>query len=87
MKTDLKAHNASGYKSLGPLKFGDGFKVLNFQGELALQERLSEVGIRKGMTLVYFSKAPFSGPLIFRVGATMFALREEELSCLILEKI
>lgn len=70
---------------------GDVFKVIDFHGksagEVALQERLSEIGIRKGMNLVYFSKAPFSGPIIFRVGATMFALREEELSCLILEKI
>lgn len=87
IKTKIKANNALSYHSMSQNQFGDEFQVLGFQGEAIMQERLSEIGIRSGMKLTYFSRAPFSGPCIFRVAATSFALREEEFACLILEKI
>jgi len=69
------------------MKKGDEYHIKEIHGEQSVLARLNEIGIRKGMRMIYFSQAPFGGPLIFRLGAAMFALRQEEFQCLILQKI
>lgn len=69
------------------IKIGTQFRIIDIVGDSVLTSRLQEIGLKKGMLISYFTKAPFGGPSIYRVGTTMFALRQEEKKCLILEKI
>lgn len=56
-------------------------QVLGFCGDAALIERLKELGLHAGVCLEYLGRAPFRGPLLFRWGVTVLALREEEAMC------
>lgn len=69
------------------LKLGQNqFRIQSFQGEALLVQRLHEIGLRRGDGLIYVGRAPFGGPLLFRMGAIVIALREEEFQCLQLSK-
>ena len=56
-------------------------EITDFKGPADLVERLYEIGLRKGMQLQYFGRAPFIGPFLYRAGSTMYALRPEEAAC------
>ena len=58
------------------------FLILTFSGDEALVERLQEVGFRRGDEIELVGRAPFFGPFLYRLGATVIALREEEAHCL-----
>lgn len=57
-------------------------EVLGFSGDPSLIERLKEMGIFQGLRITCCGQAPFGGPKLFRLGATVIALREEEAQCL-----
>jgi ferrous iron transport protein A len=57
-------------------------EVIGFQGDELLIERLKELGFYVGVKIRYVGKAPFAGPLLIRLGATVMALRQEEAACL-----
>jgi ferrous iron transport protein A len=62
-------------------------EVVGYLGDADLIERLKELGIHPGLQMTYLGRAPFSGPLLFRFGATVLALREEEVACLRLKRL
>lgn len=61
---------------------GQNFSILALQGTQILCERLHELGLRPGLELEFWGRAPFHGPLLYRFRNTMLALREEEASCI-----
>jgi Fe2+ transport system protein FeoA len=56
-------------------------RVAGFCGEPEKVERLKEMGIHQGLEVSFIGRAPLKGPLLFRFGNTVLALREEEASC------
>jgi ferrous iron transport protein A len=44
-------------------------------------ERLKEMGLHQGLEVSFVGRAPFRGPLLYRFGNTVLALRLEEASC------
>lgn len=67
-----------------PLKKDQNFEVTGFCGDSILVERLKELGLFTGLQINFFGKSPFNGPLLFRLGSTVLALRKEEAACLLL---
>ena len=61
-------------------------EIVEFTGESTVVERLVELGLCKGRSIVLEHKAPFSGPLIVKCGDSILALREEEARCLIVQR-
>jgi len=59
--------------------------IKDFQGPAQLTERLQELGFCKDEEVVYLGRAPLRGPMIFRIGTTVIALREEEAQCLLVQ--
>ena len=57
-------------------------EVLGFCGEPVIVERLKELGIHQGVKIEVCGWAPFGGPRLFRLGATVIALRREEADCI-----
>lgn len=56
-------------------------KIAGFCGEPDKIERLKEMGLHQGLELSYVGRAPLKGPLLFRFGNTVLALRLEEALC------
>lgn len=63
------------------------YLIEGFGGDTELIERLQELGFREGQFIELCGQAPFLGPLLFRIGSTTIALREDEAQCLQLKKI
>lgn len=63
------------------MKFGQKLLIASFSGDTLFMERLHEMGLRPGMMIEYWGRAPFRGPGLFKFRNTMLALREEEASC------
>lgn len=63
------------------IKFGRPLEVTGFTGDEIFRERLHEMGIRVGTTLLIIGRAPFGGPLLVRFNTSFLALRNEEASC------
>lgn len=63
------------------------FEVTGHTGDAVVVERLKELGLCQGAKISFNGRAPFSGPLLFRLGAMVLALREEEALCLILKPL
>jgi Fe2+ transport system protein FeoA len=61
---------------------GQHFNILTLHGSHLLCERLHEMGLRPGLELEFWGRAPFKGPWLYRFQNTLLALREEEASCL-----
>jgi ferrous iron transport protein A len=59
--------------------------VASFEGNEDLIARLQELGFRLGAEVSFVGRAPFNGPILIRLGATVVALRDEEAMCLCLE--
>lgn len=53
-------------------------------GQAQVIERLREMGLHPGLQVEYAGRAPFKGPQMIRVGATLIALRSEEAACVLL---
>ncbi len=73
-------------KSLKEAEFEVDYRIFGFQGEPELHERLFEMGFREGQVVKKVGQAPFGGPLIIRLGVGTLALREEEATCILLQK-
>ena len=58
-------------------------KIQGFVGDPVIVERLKEMGFYPGLEIELVGRAPFGGPLIFRFGNTVLALRNEEAECAI----
>ena len=58
------------------------FEITGYDGDQQLIERLKELGLSPGLKISLVGRAPFFGPLLFRLGAMVLALREEEAACL-----
>ena len=61
------------------------FEIVGYQVQGSTNqtvERLKELGLSEGLVVIYIGRAPFAGPLLFRLGAMVLALREEEAACL-----
>jgi ferrous iron transport protein A len=57
--------------------------VTGFCGPSNLNERLSEIGIFKGLLIHRVGQSPFGGPILYRTETTVIALREEEAKCIL----
>ncbi|XGC82382.1 ferrous iron transport protein A [Bdellovibrio bacteriovorus] len=63
------------------IKPGHSLEIVGFSGDPALRERLTEMGLRIGITLTILGRAPFGGPLLIRFKNSFLALRNEEALC------
>jgi Fe2+ transport system protein FeoA len=61
--------------------------IVGFTGPLPIVERLQELGLHKGDEIIFMGRAPLRGPLLFRLGATVLALRLEEAECLKIQSL
>ena len=77
-------------KNLIPLSecraIGETYRLSALRGPEALTERLRELGLHAGIEVEYAGCAPFSGPQLLRIGATLLALRTEEAACVLLSR-
>ena len=62
-------------------------KVQGFSGDESIVERLKEMGLHPGLELQSVGQAPFGGPLLFRFGNTVLALRREEALCTLIQML
>ena len=83
-KTSEQAGALVHYSKLG---LNDRVKIIGFAGESLLTDRLQELGLHHGLTIQFVGRAPFHGPLLFSVGATVIALRDGEAACLLLSPL
>lgn len=60
-------------------------KIGGFHGDPWIIERLKEMGLHQGLEVEVMGQAPFGGPLLFRFGNTVLALRKEEAACTLIE--
>ncbi|RME14819.1 MAG: ferrous iron transport protein A [Bdellovibrio sp.] len=51
------------------------------KGSEELQERLYNLGIKKGQEVEWMRRSPWGGPIIVKIGAGLLALRKEEAEC------
>ncbi len=61
--------------------------ILGFSGPRLVTDRLQEFGMHSGLMIRYVGRAPFQGPLLYRMGATVVALREEEAQCILINPL
>ena len=57
-------------------------KVIGLNGDSVLVDRLEEMGLGIGRTLVLVRKTPLNGPLVVQAGNVFIALRHEEAECI-----
>ena len=62
-------------------------RIHGFEGEPSVVQRLQEIGLHHGIQIKFMGQAPFHGPMLFRIGPTVVALREEEARCLIVSPL
>ena len=55
--------------------------ITEFVGPADIIERLKEMGLHLGVSVLYQGRAPFRGPHLIRFGSTVVALRDEEAAC------
>lgn len=60
---------------------GQALEIIGFLGSSMMQERLLEMGLRKGLKLEFLGQAPFGGPILIRFKTSVLALRTEEAEC------
>lgn len=63
------------------------YQIESLRGARATIERLEELGFFSGADIEVERRLPLKGPWIVHVGATSFALRADEASCLLLKVI
>lgn len=69
-------------KLLSEIKTPSQLRVVGFSGDHLIIERLKEMGLHKGLELEYIGRAPLKGPMIYRFGNTVLALRAKEAACI-----
>ncbi len=62
-------------------EIGVTVRIQSLRGHDQIVQRLRELGLHPGIEVEYVGQAPFAGPRILRVGATLIALRSEEAAC------
>jgi ferrous iron transport protein A len=62
-------------------------RVEGFSGDLTVVERLKEMGLHEGLEIEVVGQAPFGGPMLFRFGNTVLALRVEEAQCALIQTL
>lgn len=62
-------------------------RIQGFSGDQLIIERLKEMGLHQGLEVQVVGRAPFGGPLLFRFGNTVLALRAEEAECTLIETL
>lgn len=62
-------------------------RIHGFSGDSTVIERLKEMGLHQGLELQPVGRAPFGGPLLFRFGNTVLALRVEEAQCALIQTL
>lgn len=62
----------------------DWYEVLRLEGEAALAERLTEMGLVPGARVFVRGRLPLGGPVVIQLGNGFLALRENEAHCLCL---
>jgi Fe2+ transport system protein FeoA len=63
------------------------FVIRSHQGPKDLCERLNELGFRKDSECEFVGRTPLKGPLLFKLGPMVMALRENEAECLLVEPL
>lgn len=62
-------------------------RIEGFHGDSVIVERLKEMGLHQGLEVAPVGRAPFGGPLLFRFGNTVLALRFEEAQCALIQTV
>lgn len=62
-------------------------RIVSLVGPLDLIERMREMGFCEGAAVDLVRRLPFGGPWIVQIGASAFALREEEARCATIELV
>ncbi len=62
-------------------------RITGFAGEVSIVERLQEMGMHHGMIVQCLGRTPFKGPLLYRMGATVVALRNGEAQCILIQTL
>lgn len=62
-------------------------RIEGFHGDPVIVERLKEMGLHQGLEVAPVGRAPFGGPMLFRFGNTVLALRYEEAQCTLIQNI
>ena len=65
-------------------KTGDEFIISELKGDVAVVERLRELGFTTGESFRVVQKSPFGEPIILQVRGTTVALRKSELACIVI---
>ena len=69
-------------KSLLDAQTGTLNEVKNVKGEDIIVQRLNEIGVIKGASVVVISKIFFGDPYMVKIDGSVFALRKEEVQCI-----
>lgn len=70
-----------------PISQGKFFRIEGFNGADPINRRLEEMGLFKGAEIEIRGRLPFRGPWIISLGATAFALRDDEAALLQVQEI
>lgn len=68
-------------KNLSSLKTGSTAQIQQVTGNVALSQRLQELGFTPGISVKLVAKAAFGGAMAFRVRGSMVALRRTDAAC------
>jgi len=71
---------------LSDLKAGDRARVTAIKAEASIQQRLQEMGITRGESLVVEKMAPLGDPMELLIRSYHLSLRREEGACIYVEK-
>lgn len=76
-------HSKPGSQTMDPMP--SKARIEGFAGDVTVIERLKEMGLHQGLEVQPVGRAPFGGPLLFRFGNTVLALRVEEAQCALIQ--
>lgn len=71
---------------LSDLSAGDRARVVSIRAEASIRQRLQEMGITRGETLVVEKMAPLGDPMELLIRSYHLSLRREEGACIFVEK-
>lgn len=60
------------------MKNSSSGQIVAIHGESSFVERLEEMGLSLGRSLIFVQRIPFGGPYIVRAGSSFIALRDDE---------
>lgn len=56
--------------------------ITGLEGDSNIVDRLEDMGLGIGRSIVLVRKAPFSGPIVVKAGTIFVALRQSEAQCI-----